>query len=1110
MRKLLENWKYVALPFFLFLGSCSSKDGNNENTLFTEMDAEWTGVDFVNKVEFDKDFNIFTYRNFYNGGGVALGDINNDGLIDIFFTSNLSRNRLYLNKGNLKFEDITEKAGVGGTKAWSTGVSMADVNGDGWIDIYVCNSGDIKGESKENELFINNRNLTFSEKAEGYGVADKGYTTHSAFLDFDNDGDLDLYILNNSPRAVGSFNLRTNERSQRDQRGGDKLLRNDGDKFTDVSEQAGIFGSTIGFGLGITVGDINKDGWQDIYVSNDFFERDYLYINKRDGTFKECLPDYIKCIPVSSMGADLADINNDGWPDIFVTEMLPKDYQRYKTIVSFEDWNRYQFVLENGYYHQFSRNMLQLNNADESFSEIGRFAGVEASDWSWGASIFDMDNDGLKDIFVANGIYRDLTNQDFLKDASNEEFVRSMLNKNSVDYKKLTDMIPSNPISNFAFHNKGDLTFEDRAGAFGLGKKSFSNGSSFGDLDNDGDLDLVVNNVNMPSFVYRNNSEKLLPHNHYLKFQLTGTGKNTNALGSKILVKAKGEQFYIEQMPMRGYESSVDPRPNVGLGRHEYADSVIVTWPDGRVTILDSVKTNQTISLSQADARMMPTFEYLQKNDGKLFHEIVDRLGIDFVHKESEFVDFDQSFLLYHMLSTEGPRMTVGDVNGDRLDDFYIGGPRNQAGALFIQDQAGKFKRSSIAVFENDSRSEDMGSVFLDADGDGDLDLYVSSGGNEYTKGSHELQNRLYTNDGSGNFTKSVDVSSAIGFQSTSAVSASDFDKDGDVDLFVGVRLDPAKYGIPQNGYLLQNDGLGKFTDVTAKVCPGLVNVGMITDGVWADIDSDGDQDLLVIGEYMPIKVFINEGGNFRDESKSAGLEHSNGWWNRIEPHDLDNDGDVDFVVANHGLNSKFRARLDSPVIMFVNDFDMNGSLEQIVCLSHTGEAYPIVLRHDLVNQIPSLSKKYLKYEEYKDERIDDIFSPEQLRKAVRLYAYELATSILINDGNGRFALHPLPAEAQFSPVFGIEIGDFNNDSYPDILLGGNLYGAKPQVGRYDASYGTLLVGNGTNEFRSVPPINSGLAVDGEVRDIVTLRSKTGPLLVVSRNNNNIQIFKGK
>jgi hypothetical protein len=1075
------------------------------------MTSDYTGIHFANNLPFDKDFNIYTYRNYYNGGGVALGDINNDGLLDVYLTGNVAPNKLYLNRGNFKFEDISEKAGVQGKRAWSTGVSMADVNGDGWIDIYVCNSGDIKGDNKQNELFINNGDLTFTEKAQDFGVADRGYTTHAAFFDYDRDGDLDLYILNNSYQAIGSFNLRKNERPLRDSLGGDKLMRNDGHKFIDVSEQAGIYGSVIGFGLGVTVGDINKDGWPDIYVSNDFFERDYLYINNKNGSFKECLTDQMKSISGASMGADLADINNDTYAEIFVTEMLPNKNERLKTVTTFENWDRYNYSVQNGYYHQFTRNMLQLNNGDGSFSEVGRMAGVEATDWSWGALIFDIDNDGLKDIFVSNGIFQDLTNQDYLQYASNPEIVKSVTSGSGVNYKMLIEPIPSVPIPDFAFHNQGNLGFVDKAKEWGLGEPNFSNGSAYGDLDNDGDLDLVINNVNSKATVKRNETTLMLPANRFLKFQLKGTGRNTFAFGTKITIKHGKNTYYLEQMPIRGFESSMDPRPNIGLGKIDKVEQIIIEWPDGNGEMLFDIPTNQTLILEQKNGVPLNSYKTYQPETIYNDHPFTSvKAGPNFIHKENEFVDFDRDPLVYHMLSTQGPRMTKGDVNGDGREDLYIGGAKDQPGALFIQSANGSFKRTNENLFEKDKVSEDMGSIFFDVDGDADLDLYVCSGGSEFSNTSTALIDRLYINDGRGNFTKSQQVLPTSKFESSSTVKASDYDQDGDQDLFVGIRLQAFSYGGPMNGYILNNDGKGKFKNVTNETAPELKNVGMITDGIWADVDGDNDQDLLVIGEYMPIKVFINDSGIFKDGTHQAGLTKTNGWWNCIEGSDLDNDGDIDFVVGNHGLNSRFKASVEKPVCMYVNDFDQNGTVEQIICAYNGTKSYPLALRHDLVKQIPALKKKYLKYESFKDQTITDIFPNDLVQKSMKLDVYELATSLLINDGSGKFTLKHLPVDAQISPVYGIEIMDVENDGSKDLLLGGNLYGAKPEVGRYDASYGILLKGDGEGNFRGVASKKSGLKMDGEIRDIITIKTENGDLILAARNNDSILTFKKK
>jgi hypothetical protein len=1085
-----QCWRLALFSIVLFSVSCCEPAEKPVRELFSALSPDSTGISFSNKLAFSQEFNIYTYRNFYNGGGVGIGDVNNDGLIDVYLVANQAPNKLFINKGNFKFEDITRTAGVGGSKSWSTGVSMADVNGDGWLDIYICNSGDVKGDNKENELFINNGDLTFTERAKEYGLADKGFTTHAIFFDYDRDNDLDVYILNNSYRAIGSFNLQKNERPKRDLLGGDKLMRNENGHFIDISEQAGIYGSVIGFGLGASVGDINKDGWLDIYVSNDFFERDYLYINKQDGSFRECLTEQMKSVSGASMGADLADVNNDAYPDIFVTEMLPESNQRLKTVTTFENWDRYQNNLNNDFYHQFTRNMLQLNNGNNSFSEIGRLTGMEATEWSWGALIFDMDNDGLKDVFVANGIYQDLTNQDYLQYVSGGEVVKSIVSNNQVDYKKLVELIPSTPVSDFAFRNLGSLRFENMTVAWGLDELNFSNGSAYADLDNDGDMDLVINRVNEQASILRNESNILNRNNRYLKFELHGLGSNSSAIGTKITAKIGEMTYYLEHLPNRGFESSVDPRPNLGVGQVDHVDEVLVEWPSGVKTTLTNVATNQTLKLQEPEGVALAK----RSNDGtikKIFSKGFVIPAIE-KHVENDFVDFDRDRLIYHMLSTEGPKVSVADVNGDGLSDFFIGGAKDQTSAIYLQQRSGSFVKK-IDHFLNERTSEDTGSIFFDADADGDQDLYVCSGGNEFSPSSSAFLDRLYFNDGKGGWIKSEQSLPSGKFESTSCVVASDVDSDGDQDLFVGVRLAPFSYGMPVNGYLLKNDGKGFFA--TAQI---IENIGMITSAIWADVDSDRDDDLVIVGEWMPVSVYINNHGKLE---RSKPLINSNGWWNTIASADLDNDGDLDFVIGNHGWNSRFRASIDKPVTMWVSDFDQNGMMEQIITTFIGNKSYPMVLRHDLLSQIPSLKKKFLKYEDYKNATISEIFSPEQLKAAQRLDAFNFSTSIMFNQGNGNFTLEALPIEAQISPVYAVHVEDIDKDGNKDILMGGNLYRVKPEAGRYDASYGTFLKGDGKGKFKVVPNKDCGLMIDGEVRDIKRIKVGKNNLILVARNN---------
>lgn len=1081
----------------LFNFSCSER----ETKLFEKLSPSKTGISFANNLSFKEEFNIFTYRNYYNGGGVGLGDINNDGLLDVYFTSNLNENKLYLNKGNFQFEDITTKAGVAGEKSWSTGVSLADINADGFLDIYVSNSGDIKGDNKQNELFINNGDLTFTEMAKEYGLDDKGYSTHAAFFDFDKDGDLDCYLLNNSYK--GGFRITSigkDQRPVRDEVGGDKLFLNDNGRYIDISEEAGIYGSVIGFGLGVTVGDANNDGWMDIYVSNDFFERDYLYINNQDGTFSESLEKMIKSISAASMGADMADINNDGLSEIFVTDMLPQSDERIKTVTTFDSWDRHQNIKTSGYWNQYTRNTLQLNNGNSTFSEIGRLTGVEATDWSWGALMFDFQNDGNKDIFVANGIYQDLTDQDFLQYVTQDEVIQQIASPGSVDFQKLIDLIPSVPISNYAFLNNGNLDFNDMTLDLGLDEPSFSNGSAYGDLDNDGDYDLVVNNVNMGSFIYMNNTDKLYPFNNYLKVKLIGDKSNLNGVGSSVTVFVGDNKYYLEQMPIRGFQSTVDNNLIFGLGENNIIDSVVVRWDDGKITKKNLIEANKTINIEKGN---FSQFSVNEENDLKIFTK-ADNQILDYVHTENNFVDFDRDRLLFHMSSSEGSCMCEGDINGDGYKDLYIGGSKGYSGSIYIWKN-NRFKKYDYPIIEADKESEDTDCIFFDANQDGSLDLYVTSGGNEYSIYSPELRDRLYINKNN-IFKKSDQILPAGLFESSSVVKNLDFDLDGDQDLFVGTRLIPQKYGLPSNGYLLENDGDGTFKNVSDNIAKDLKEIGMITDADLFDYDSDGDLDLILIGHWMPITLLENRNGKFYFKKVEA-FENSNGWWNTITINDLNDDGLLDIVIGNHGENSRFRASESKPISMYINDFDDNNSLEQIIFQYNGDSSYTMALRHDLVMQMPGLKKKYLKYNSYKNQTVHDIFNPLKIKSSHINYVYNLKSSVFINSGNG-FTNLELPIEAQFSNVFAIEIDDFNDDGLKDIILGGNLYNVKPEVGRYDANYGQILLGSKELKFKVAPHKKSGLLFKGQVRDFSTFKNLMGDdYLLVLNNSDSLQSY---
>lgn len=1106
----------------LYLAACTGNEQKQEissgrtaappvdSHLFTLLPASYTGIQFENRLQPTQDLNVFTYRNFYNGGGVATGDLNGDGLPEVMLTSNQHGSRLYLNKGRFEFQDVTDAAGVRGKGLWPTGVTFADVNSDGLLDIYVCYAGNVAGKQRANELYINqgpdkNGVPKFKELAAEYGVADEGPSTQAAFLDYDRDGNLDLFLLNNAyrPASRGGFQ---NTRNIRDPLGGHKLFHNDGTgHFTDVSAKAGIYGGELAFGLGVVVSDVNRDGWPDIYVANDFSERDYLYINNRDGSFDERLDREMPYISYFSMGLDIADINNDGWPDIYTTDMLPPDEYRLRTTSSFEGWASYQARAKAGFHYQLMRNMLQLNNGNGTFSDIGQLAGVARTDWSWSALIADLDLDGNKDIYVTNGIARDVTSQDYVAYLGSQRTMLTATKDRKVDFIALTNAMTSTKLQHHAFRNRGDLTFDDATASWGLDKHSFGNGAAYADLDGDGALDLVVNNTDEEAFVYRNNARTLDKGNHYLQVKLEGDGANRFAVGSKVTLHVGKDSLFQEESPTRGFQSSVDYVLTFGLGKADTVQTVSVIWPDGRVSEVKSVVANRRLTIKQTGSARPPYA--LPAPPRQIVTDVTQTIAFPFVHKENDYVDFDRERLMPKMLSTEGPLMAVADVNGDGLDDVFIGGAKDQPSALLIQQAGGGFTRSNEKLFAEDGGAEDIGAVFFDANRDGHPDLYVSTGGSEFSEGSQQLEDRLYLNDGKGNFRKAVGALPLLR-TSGSRVAAADFDGDGAIDLFVGGRSVPGRYGLDPQSLLLRNDGRGHFTDVADAAAPGLSSIGMVTDAVWKDIDADGRPDLIVVGEWMPITIFHNTGGGKLARMSVPGLEKSNGWWNRIIAGDFTGDGRVDFIVGNLGLNTRLQAKPDEPVTMYVKDFAHNGFTQQVISYYNQGKAYPLSLRDDLLASLNYLGDRYRTYKDYATQTMGDVFPKKDLDDAVVKKAYTFATSLVRNNGNGTFTMVPLPLEAQIAPMYGIISGDIDGDGKPDLLMAGNFDGVKPELGKMSAGYGVFLRGDGKGRFTPVRALESGFVVPGQARDIQRVRTRMGDIYVVSRNNDRPLIFR--
>ena len=1070
--------------------------------LFEQVPSRKSGITFKNTITEDEEHNALTHENLYNGGGVAVGDINNDGLDDIFFISNMGYNKLYLNLGDFKFRDITDIAGVGGRPGWKSGVTMADVNGDGLTDIYVCYSGRGNPEDRRNQLFINKGNLKFEEKAKEYGIDDPTYSTLGAFFDYDRDGDLDLYIVATNVKVIRGLEFEK-ARVENDQYAGDKLFRNDNGKFVDVTATSGILSNGLGYGLGVSVVDINKDGWPDIYVTNDYIEPDYLYINNGDGTFTNRLTDYLGHISQSAMGNDIDDFNNDALPDIVTTDMLPADNKRLKLLYGPENYLEYALEVMQGFYHSSMRNMLQLNNGNGTFSEIGQLAGVSNTDWSWAPLFADFDNDGWKDLFITNGYFKDYTNRDFLK-YKYDYYARQASLKEKADTFMLTQQMTSTPLHNYIFRNNRDLTFTDKSIDWGMEKKGFSNGAAFSDLDNDGDLDLIVSNQNETASIYRNmQSESGSLNSNFIEIRLKGADKNTDGLGSKVYVFTGKNVQYTEQAPSRGYQSCMSKVLHFGLGGSTIIDSIRIEWPRGRVSLMRNVNVNRIITVDEKEAG--------KRAPVKLAPDVVfspAESPVKYEHTEWGSNDFERQPLLTTMLSVCGPIMATGDVNGDKLTDIYVGGTKENPGKLFIQSQGGKFTASANFSFPEDANCTDADALFFDADNDGDLDLYVVSGGyHDYVRNDKALQDRLYLNNGSGRFTKSSGSLPPM-LTSKSCVKAADFDKDGDMDLFVGGRVMPGEYPRPQESFLLVNDGTGKFKNMIQTLIPDLAQGGMITDAVWADINGDGWPDLVTVGEFMPVRVFINDKGKrFRDETSKWFSSPETGFWNKIVAADFDHDGRPDLAAGNWGLNSQLKASLKEPVELIFKDFDNNGTIDPILTYYIQGESYPFASRNELISQISSMRGKFPDYESYSQAKLKDLFSAENLKNASYLQAGELRSVIFRNTGT-TFEKHVLPAEAQFAPVHAIEILDYNLDGNPDLILAGNQNAMCVRLGVMDANYGQLFQGDGKCGFKYISQTISGLQMTGDVRSLKTVNISGKLWLFAGISNVGVSAYK--
>lgn len=1119
--KTLRRYLRKVVLFAFSLISVITGIAQNESG-FSLLPASQTGIDFANEIPVYEKMNVLISQYHYNGGGVAIGDVNKDGLSDVFLVKNFGADKLYLNKGNFQFEDVSKAAGIEGSESWETGVTMVDINADGWLDIYVCRSGLAPNTSYSNLLYINQglskegngrEIVTFKEQAILFGLFDTSHSTDAAFFDYDRDGDLDLYLLNHNINRITQYDF-DKKPLIRDNKVGDLLFRNDDGFFTDVSAEAGIIGKDISYGLGLMTGDLNQDGWPDIYVCNDFGERDYLYYNNGDGSFTEALKTSVPHIPYYSMGGDVGDINNDGWPDLMTLDMTAEDNFKQKANMNDMNPDKFWFIVEQGMHYQYMVNCLQLNNGlgvqsgRTTFSDIGMLAGVAYTDWSWAPLLADFDNDGWKDVFISNGYRVDISNKDYVnwykeRDRRLNQLPPAQRNY-AGEFQEALSKLTSEKTPNYLFRNKGDLTFDNVSKDWGLAEPSFSNGVAYGDLDNDGDLDLVVNNLDQQAFVYKNNLNEST-ENHYLRVQLKGPEKNPWGIGARFKISAGQRSQYQEFYVSRGFQSSVEPFVHFGLDKVSQIDELIVEWPDGKQQQLQNISSNQLLTINYSEAKT--AFTQLVKIPEKtLLTRQTKERGVNFLHRENEYDDFEKEVLLPHKLSQFGPALAVGDVQNDGLEDFYVGGALGQAGALFIQRANGQFQQSDASAFSKDLVSEDLDALFFDLEGDGDLDLYVVSGGNEYEAQDVRYQDRIYINDGKGGFVKGKGILPETP-DSGGKVAAGDFDRDGDLDLFVGGRLTPRKYPYPPKSYLLENKD-GKLHDVTQKKASALANIGMVTDALWTDMDKDKDLDLIIVGEWMAPAVFENKKGKFENVSQTKKLNDLTGWWFHIKEGDPDQDGDVDYFLGNLGLNYKYRASEQFPFEIYADDLDQNGASDIILGYYNEEKLYPVRGRQCSSQQIPEIKEKFPTYNEFASAGLLDIYGDLGIDQALRYQAKNFASGWLIQGKTGGFDFLPLPNRAQIAPINASIMHDFDQDNIPDLLIAGNLFPAEVETPRADGGKGLLLTGDVNGGFRVVPPVQSGFIAEGDVKKMALIQLAGGEIgVLVAENNGKLQLW---